>query len=353
MARQNLRGVIQAVSIQNTALGEYLTDGTDFKKFPGDQQAPVVPTRQNVEDNMVGDGRAYPKQSQPYIFDPRNMPYAGALNSTMGVRIFRDWLGGAVTPTQRAVQGTYDLAIAQKAPGVEPRMFNILRSNGGESFNHGDSYVQTIEISQSGAGEPRISGSIGNSGHFEKLSHAGIDTADIVAMASYLKAHGVKSRLTFTDGTNTYDWAGEKRLIDVTFTGNQNVIVENLPGDSFIDTANECYGSYAGSCYIDVQSAEIRAKVYMNEYFTDFDQWLANKKITSVSLVFKGCAKIGLTTDVWELEIKIPIAEFNLAGDTQGNFAAYNFTIRAIEGDPVTGNLVTGRVRQVGNTITV
>lgn len=348
MARFNLRDVVQAISIENTDQGVYLTgdDGAEFRKFPSEATPPVFPTRNNVEDNAVGDGRAYKKQSKPYYFNPISYPQGMALNTTMGVRIFRNWLGGAVTQTDNLVFLSTDHAIKQMAPGEVPMCCNILRSLGGESNLYGDVFVQTIEMSQSGAGEPRISASLQNSGHFEKIADTSIDLADVDDLAAYLKMHGTKTKLTFSDGVSSYDFAAEHRLIDVSFSGNQNVIVEPLPGDSFQNPDNECHGAFADSFFIDIQSAMIRAKVYMDEDFAQFDSWLPNRKLTSVKLTFSTCEIVGATTHHFEIEVEFPIAQFNLEPDQNSNFSAFSFNIEAIEGDPTTGCLVLGRVRR-------
>lgn len=347
MARQNLRNVVQALSIDPTALLTYLDDGAEFRQFPSDTTPPILPTRQKVPDNMVGDGRPYPKKGKPYRFDPRNIPVNGTLNSTVAVRLIRDALGGTVDDTVNTTPNlTTDSLIHMKDAGAVPRLSNLIRQLGGESLLHGDTFVQTLEISQSGDAEARISATLGNSGHFKKLSATSIDVADIEDMSAYLKMHGVKTKLTFSDGVTSYDFANEGRLLDVSFNYNQGVIVEGLMGDPFVDTSNECQGAYSKNVYIDVQSASIRAKVYMDENFTNFDSWVADRTITSVSLTFKTCEVI-VGTHLFEIEIKIPIAEFNLTPDTQGNFSAYGFEITAISGDPVTGDLVQARVRHL------
>ena len=349
MPRYNLRDVKQAISIANTATNEYLTSntGAGFKLFPSDANPAILPTRTPVEDNAVGDGKAYPKQSKPYYFNPNTYPYSMALNSTIAQRILRMWLGGTISNTVNAVPGTTDQTIQMKDPGAVPMVCNIVRSLGGEGFLFGDMFVQTIEISQSGSGEPRISAQWMNNGHFKKLADTTIVVANLVAMPSYYKYHGVKTTLIFSDGVSTYNFASDSRLIDVSFSGNQNVIVDQLPGDSFYDASNECYGAYAKNFFIDIQNAEIRVKVYMDASFAEFASWLPNRRLTSVTLLFKTCETIGSTTHVSEYEIKFPVGEFNLQGDAQGAFSAYTFSIRAIEGDPTTDSLVIGRVRRV------
>lgn len=352
MPRQNVRDVIQAISIENLAVNEYLTTGASpipgnqFRQFPSDANPPILPTRTPVEDNAVGDGRAYPKQGKPYYFNPANFPYAMALNSTMAQRILRMWLGGTIGTTTNAPQGTIDETIQMKNPGSAPMVCNLLRKLGGEAFLFGDMYVQTIEIAQQMAGEPRISAAFNNPGHFIKLADTTIDVDDIDGLDPYLKYHGAKTKLTFSDGVDSYDFASEGRLIDVSFSGNQNCVVDQLPGDGFYSAANECHGAVAKNFFIDLQSAEMRAKVYMDDTFAQFNSWLPNRKLTSVTLLFKSCETIGTSTHVSEIEVKFPIGEFNLEGDQQGNFSAYSFSIRAIEGDPSTGSLVIGRLRR-------
>lgn len=347
--RKNLRDVIQAISIENLAANTLLSsdDGGAFKIFPSDAIGPVLPTRNTVEDNAVGDGKAYPKQSKPYYFNPVNYPYSMALNSTMAQRIFRMWLGGTVGNTVNTVPGTTDQVIQMKDPGAVPMVCNLLRSLGGEGFLHGDCFVQTIEVSQTGSNEPRISSQFMNTGQFKKLADTSIVLSGIAALDVYYKYHGVKTTLIFSDGVDTYNFASEGRLCEVSFSGNQNVIVDQLPGDGFVDTSHECYGAYSKQFNIDVQDASMRVKVYMDDTFAQFSSWLPHRRLTSVTLLFKTCETIGSTTHVSEIEIKFPVGEFNLSGDTQGNFSAYGFNIKAIEGDPITNSLVIGRVRRV------
>lgn len=349
MPRQNLRDVLQAISIENLAVNEILDgdEGDQFRIFPSDAIGPVIPTRTPVEDNAVGDGKAYPKQSKPYYFNPINYPYAMALNSTMGQRLLRMWLGGTIGDTVNVVPGTTDQVIQMKAPGAAPMVANVVRKLGGEGFLFADVWPQTIEISQSMSGEPKISAQLMNAGQFKKLADTTIDTADFDTMDAYLKYHGAKTTLIFSDGVDTYNFASESRLIDVSFTGNQNVVVDQLPGDGFYDSSAQCNGAYSKTFFIDIQSAEMKVKVYMDDTFAQFASWLPNRKLTSVTLKFTSCELIGATTHQSEIEIKFPVAEFNLEGDTQGNFSAYSFSIKAIEGDASTGSLVIGRVRRV------
>lgn len=349
MPRFNVRDVIQAISIENTAVNEYLDgdDGAAFRQYPGDPIPAVLPTRTPVEDNAVGDGRAYPKQSKPYYFNVLNHPWGMALNSTMGHRVLRMFNGGTITDTPNVPLGITDQSIAMKNPGEAPMVCNLIRKLGGEAFLFGDCYVQTVEIQQQMAGEPRIQATFNNPGHHAALADTLIDLNDVEAMDTYLKYHGAKTSLTFTDGVDSFDFASEGRLIDVSCSLNQNCKTDQLPGDTFLDTANECYGAFAKNFFIDLQSAEMRCKVYMDSNFDEFTSWKANRKLTSVIMVFKSCEKIGVSTAVSEVEIKFPIAEFNLEGDQQDNFSAYSFSIRAIEGDPVTGSLALIRLRRV------
>lgn len=348
MARFNLRSVIQAISIENVAAGTYLTadTGTKFRVFPSDANPPILPGRTPVEDNAVGDGRAYPKQSKPYYYNGLNYPYAMALNSTMGVRLLRMWAGGAVTTTVNSAPATTDHLVEMLPAGSVPKCANVVRKLGGEAYLHGDMFVQTVEITQEGAGEPQIRAAFGNSGYSNELANTTIVTSNIATMATYLKFHGTKTKLTFTDGSTSYDYAADHRLCGVSFSGNQNVVVDQLPGDPFLNTAAECQGAYAGNFQIDVQTGQIKCKVYMDANFTEYAAWKANKKLTSVKLTFSSCEIVGATTHHFEIEIQIPVAEFNLDPDQQGNFSAYSFTIKAIEGDPTTGSLVKVRIRR-------
>lgn len=353
MARFNIRDITQAISTANTNVNQYLVgdDGALFTKFLSNAIPPVLPTRTPVEDNSVGDGRAYPKQGQPYYFNPINLPYSKALNSTLGQRVLRMWLGDTIANTVNAVPGTTDQVIQMKNPGEAPMVCNMLRKLGGEYFIFGDCYVQTLEISQQGSGEPQVSAVFNNPGHYFKVV-APFDVADVLPLATpELKYHGAKTSLTFTDGVTSFDYATDGRLIDVSFSGNQNCVVDQLPGDTFADPANECYGAVAKNFFIDVQSAEIRGKVYMDANFAEFASWALNKKLTSVVLKFSSCEIIGLTTHHSEIEIRMPVGEFNLEGDQQGNFSAYSFTIKGIEGDPGTGSLIIGYVRRVTGAI--
>lgn len=351
MARVNQRNVDNLISIENTTLGEYFVgdDGDQFRKFLQDAQGPIFSTRTTVPDNEVGDGSPYEKHSKPYYYDPINKPYSGALNNTIGIRILRMWMGGAATPTENAVPGTFDYAVVQLAPGACPMLCNQIRSNGGNSLLFGDVFTQTVEISQQGSGEPRLTSQFSNGGHSIDLADTTIDLADAEDALARLKMDGKRTTFTFSDGVDTYNFVSEKRLIDLSFSGNQNVIVEQLPGDSPLDAAAECQGGFTQNIYIDVQDAMMRAKVYMDGTFAQYLSWIKNRKLTSVTAKWSTCEIIGLTTHHGEIEVKFPIAEFTLTPDTQGNFDAYSMDIKAIEGDPVSGSLVLMRYRIVGD----
>lgn len=345
--RQNLRNVKQAMTILPTDLLEYSDDGAEFRQFPSNTTPPVTPTRQKTEDNMVGDGRPYPKKGKAYRFDPRNIPVQGALTDTISVRLIRMALGGTVDDTDNTTPNlTTDSLIHMKDAGDVPLIYNLARELGGESLLHGDVFLQALEIDQQGDAEPSVNATLANSGHFKKLSATAIDTADFEDLTAYKKMHGVKTRMTFSDGVTSYDFANEGKLQAVNFQYNQNVIVEGMMGDPFVNTSAECQGAYSQNVYIDVQNAMIRATVYMDENFSVFDSWVADRTLTSISLLFRTC-EIIVGTHLFEIELKIPIGEFNLTGTTQGNFAAYTFEIKAIEGDPTTGDLVQARIRHL------
>lgn len=349
MARVNQRKVINAVSIENTAIGEYLDDGALFRKFKQDATGPVFSTRTTVPDTEVGDGSAYDKHSQPYYYDPVTKQFSGALDNKMGIRILRMFQGGAATPTTNIAPGTKDYAVVQLAPGSAPMVCNQIRSNGGNSLLFGDVFQQSVEIQQQGAGQPRLTAQQSNGGYSVPIADTNIDTADVDDAQPRLKFDGKKTLFGFSDGVDTYNFTAEQRLIDVSFSGQQNVIVEQLPGDLPLDPDNECQGGYTKNIYIDVQSAMMRAKVYMKETFAEYLSWVKNRKLTSVTLRFSTCETIGATTHHGEIEIVFPVAEFTLTPDTQGNFEAYTMEIKAIEGDPVSGSLVLMRFRIVGD----
>lgn len=349
MGRINQRKVINAVSIENTSIGEYLDDGALFRKFKQEATPPVWATRTTVPDTEVGDGSAYDKHSTPYYYDPVTKQFSGALDNKYGIRVLRQWQGGAATPTTNTVPGTKDYAVVQLAPGSAPMVCNEIRGNGGSSILYGDVFRQTVEITQQGAGQPRLSCQSSNGGYVMPIADTSIDTADIEDADARLKFDGKKTTFTFSDGVDTYDFVSEKRLIDLSFSGNQNVIVEQLPGDSPLDATAECQGGYTQNIYIDVQSAMMKAKVYMKETFAEYLSWVKNRKLTSVTTKWSTCETIGSTTHKCEIEVKFPVAEFTLTPDTQGNFDAYTMDIKAIEGDPVSGSLVLMRFRIVGD----
>lgn len=341
MDKFNVRNVIQAITIAATALLEYEDDGANYEKFEGDATDPVIPTRTHTENNMVGDGKPFPKQSKPLEFDPRNIPYNGLLTTHMGIRILRMFQGGSIATTTNSLPATVDSLIHQKTSGETPLMANMLRKLGGEQLVHGDTFVQTVNITQSMKQQPRISSQLSNTGHLAKISTLGLDVADIEDIPDYLTFDGNRTRVTFTDGTNNYDLI----VLDVNFQGNQNVQVEGLPKDPYYDAAHPCYGSYAQNVMIGVQSANMTVKVYMDEDFDVFDAWLANKKLTNVKLLFQTCEIIGSTTHHGEIEIIFPIAEFTLSGGQNKDMSAFSFNIKAIEGDSVSGDLVQVRIR--------
>ena len=77
----NLRSIVQAISNGYTNIGEYVNDGEAFTKYESEASNPVLIGRNNVENNNVGDGRVFPKQSKPYEFTPRDIPIHGLLTS--------------------------------------------------------------------------------------------------------------------------------------------------------------------------------------------------------------------------------------------------------------------------------
>lgn len=347
MARYNVKNVIQGMTIAPTDLLEVSDDGAEFRAFPSNMSAPLQPTRQKTQDNMVGGGSPYQKKGKAFRFDPRDIVIQGALTDTISVRLIRDALGGTVSDTINTTPTlTTDSLIHMKDAGAVPILRNILRDKDGLPLLHADCFVESFTIDQQGDVEPTIDARIRNSGHFKKLSATAIDTADVETISPYKKMNAIKTKLTFSDGTTSYDFANEGRLLGVNFQYAQNVIVEGMIGDPFLDASNECQGAYSKNVYIDVQTAVVTASVYMDGGYDEFDAWLADKTITSLSLLFRTCEKI-VSTHLFEIELKIPIGEFNLASGVQGNFSKFDFTFTATDGDPTTGDLVQARIRHL------
>lgn len=347
MPRANVRNVIQAMSLETTDLLEVLDDGALFRKFPANISAPPVPTRQKTPDNMVGEGRPYPKKGKPMRFDPRDIAVQGALTNTVSVRLIRLALGGAVDETVNTTPNlTTDSLIHMLDAGSQPLLFNLLRDNDGLPMLHANCYVESFTIDQQGDAEPSFDARIRNNGHFKELPDTAIDDADIEPMTTYLKMHGVKTGLTFSDGALSYDFPSEGRLLGVNFQYNQNCIVEGMIGDPFVVPTNECVGAMSKNIYIDVQSAITRLTVYMDGGYDEFDAWLLDKSITSLSILFRTC-EIIVGTHLFEIEIKVPISEINLAGGLQGNFSTFTVELPAVDGDPTTGDLVQARIRHL------
>jgi hypothetical protein len=349
MGRHNQRDIVQAVSIENQALGTYLTgdDGAKFQQYPSNPSSPVIPTRTKIPDNSVGTGNPNERKGKAYYFDPIQMPYAMALNSTMAAKLARNLAGGTITTTTNTVPGTKDHLVECKHAGTAPMVMNVLQKNGGRNFLFGDVFVSQMNFTQQGSAEPQVSATLSNSGYHKKISDTSIDITDVVAIAAYLKYHGAKTKVTFSDGVDSYDLAGSHVQIDASCQLSQNVVVEQLPGDPFLSTT-ECQGAYAASVFIDSQSGNMTVKVYQGDTFPEFDSWLADRTLTSVKLMFASCEVIGATTHHAEFEIQFPKAEFTLAGDTNQNQDAFTWNIKAVEGDATTTSLYKFRIRQVG-----
>lgn len=418
MARQDLRFVKQAVSIDETAMNVFLDDGALFRRFMSESAQGVFPTKRYVEDNMVGDGRAAPKKSKSAGLNPLNRPVSGLLHTTSLIAIVRDALGGTIDNTNRTAQGTQDSLIHMKSPGSVPRMRNELYDLGGKKLVYPSMFVQTLEISQEGSAPPRFTATRNNTGGYKKIADTNIDTADVEERSDYLLFDGNQTRITMNIGGDSYDFGQTGRNINFTLTWNQNVLVENLIGDPYIDAGftmttggaaaaavsiplnaplpagafipsgkviiwsngqaatlsadanagdsaltvtalsgeitasatstyqgNQCRGAYSKNAHIQVQSGTLRLKNYADENFDEFEHWEQDAEITSISIIFKTCEQIGLSNDQFELELKIPVGEFSLTPDTQGEFDATGMEIRFIDGDPVTGDLMQARVR--------
>jgi hypothetical protein len=352
MARINNDSVVSAISIENTTVGEYLDDGALFRKIMGNSQNTLVPSRENIPDEMVGDGNYNPQQGKPSYYDPQAIPYAGLLHSTTSERLLRVWNGGVATPTENTTEGTFDYDIVQLEPGEPPMTINWIDLEGGAKWLFGDVFVQTFSIQQSGSAEPTFSAELSNGGHFAEIADTNIDVADIEDADSYKRFDGKRTTVSFVIGATTYNLVTEKRLIDLSVQGNQNVQVEQMIGDLPIDAANPCEGGYTQNIFIGrrtLGSVSVNLKAYLKDTFPEFTSWKPNTKVTSLTIVFSTCETIGATTHHEEIEIKIPVAQFNLRGDTNGDFRAYNIEFQAIDGDPVSKSLVLTRIRRVGD----
>lgn len=348
MALHNQRSAVRAISIANQSTFAILNDGALFRQYLANPAPLQFATRDRIADPRVGTGNPYDKKGAPNYYQPIGVPYGAPLNMGHAVRLLRMITGGAVTPTALVAPNTtvYDHVIAMKAAGAVPLMANVIGINGGNEFLTAGQYVQTFEITQTNGEEPQVSAQMQNNGHNVRVSDTLIDPADI---EDYLpsedqKFRGALTKVTFSDGVDSYDLAAEARQLSIAITLNQNVIVKPLAGDDPNDATAPCDGSIASLVFIDVQSANATVKVYMDDAFDEFEAWKLNRTLTSVKFIFKGCETIGTSASP-ELEIQFPKAEFELTPDSEDNFEAFTMQIKAIEGDTTTGALWIPRVR--------
>jgi hypothetical protein len=348
MALHNQRSAVRAISIANQSTFAVLADGALFRQYLANPAPLQFATRDRLADPRVGTGNPYDKKGAPNYFQPIGVPYSAPLNLGHAVRLLRMITGGAVTPTAMSAPNAavYNHVIAMKAAGAAPLMANIIGINGGNEFLTAGQYVQTYEITQTNGEEPQVSSQMQNNGHNVRVSDTPIDAADI---DDYLpsedkKFRGNLTKVTFSDGVDSYDLAAENRQLSISITLNQNVIVKPLAGDLPNDAAAACDGAIASLVFIDVQSANATVKVYMDDAFDEFNAWKLNRTLTSVKFTFTGCETIGVSTTP-QLEIEFPKAEFDLTPDSEDNFEAFTMQIKAIEGDATTGALWKVRVR--------
>lgn len=349
---RNTRDIIQALSVlpQADAGSLYVPrNSADYLRFLSNETPPQVPNPRRVRNNMVGNGRRFPKKAKNYYFDSRTFNYAGLLNDQISTILYARDLGGLITATPRT-GGVKDYAILQNVINSNPKLSSLVRYNGAEQMIQGDYAVNTIDITQEAEAQPTFGAGLVNTGHFIELPDA---VADVQAFVNgipnapeYKTFDGAYTSFTFSDGVNpVYDLPAEGRLLSLGINITQNIYVKALPGDKAIDPANRCKGAFARTILILTQTASMRIKAFMGADFKEFKAMLANNQLNSVTAKFVSCENYAGTTDTPEFEVKFPLASFEtIEGDTEDQFQAINMTITADE-DTVTGGLVTGRVR--------
>jgi hypothetical protein len=354
MSLHHQRSALRAISILNQSSFAVLDDGALFRQFLANPAPLQFATRDRIADPRVGTGNPYDKKGAPNYYQPVGVSYAAPLNLGHAVRMIRMITGGAVTPTALVAPNAavYDHVIAMKAAGAVPLLANVLGVNGGNEFLTAGQYSQTVEITQTNGEEPQISAQMQNNGHNIRVSDTSIDTADIEDYDPLedSKFRGNLTKVTFSDGVDSYDLAAEGRQLSIAITLNQNVIVKPLAGDDPNDAAAACEGAIASLVFIDVQSANATIKVFMDDAFDEFEAWKANRTLTSVKFIFTGCEVVGVSS-ANQIEIQFPKAEFELTPDSEDNFEAFTIQIKAIEGDTTTGALWIPRIRLEDDSI--
>jgi len=327
-------------------------DYSRFKAEPFD--APVPQPDLMGDGGEVGDGVGYEQNIWMYRWQPMNLTLNGKLNDVLFPKLFARVLGGTVVDAVVTASSSYDhtIPMATELELVQPKLSTII-TKGAPQFIWPDAFVRSLTISQEGDEHPRFSAELGNSGMHKAVADSSIVLGSVTALSTdYFtpRFHGAYTSFTYNDGS-AQDLTTARGLCNVSVRLTQPTNVVFLPGDSFLTSGDPTTGSYSATLQRTTQEADIiQFRVYADTPLAQWAKLKAGTVLTNVIVKFRG-KKIGVTTDNYEVEVKLTRGQFVVhAPTTQGEYEAFDVTIRALP-DSTTKRLAIGRVRNATATL--
>jgi hypothetical protein len=171
--RQHTKFVQAAISVApevaGTAPNTPYTLAAEFETIICDPVLPVIPEPELIDDSdQVGDGTEGPKDPRPGKTPSPQVTLGAKLSNVFPARLMKRFLGGTVVNSAPIVTGVYDHTVGMQArTSFVPQLTTVAMLLGGADPILSSMGVNTVDISQTGTDDPKISFGLMGSGHYK------------------------------------------------------------------------------------------------------------------------------------------------------------------------------------------
>lgn len=319
----------------------------DFIGMRLNQVAPWVPQAQTVDDaEMIGAGDEFADDVRLYNWLQQPQTLTGKLNTETAANWLLRALMGTVTDAVVTATKSWDHSVPMqtRAQGRTPKYTTLIMNLGGADIVAASMAVNSFQISQQGTNEPQFSVEVIGTGKFQRLRDITSPAIVVPLPATHHYFHGAAAVLVLNDGVvKNLSSLGRIRSWSVNLQNNL-VVGDRRPGDPFKTSGNVLTGSYVRSLLRGKRTAGVQIKLSLDENLSELD-WLTNNQ-TLTALSIKNVGQIiGTSTDSYEVDWKVPRFKLQtLVGDSEGDDATITLNFLPVR-DPVSGGLITARVR--------
>lgn len=335
-----------------SAVNTPYTLSADFLGMKANGVPPPVPGAESIDDSdMIMGGSEFADDVWLYNWLQNPYSFGGKLNTETAARWFLRALMGTITDAVVTATKSWDHSVVMqtRAQGRTPKYTTVVLQLGGANFLFCSMAVNSFSISQNGTAVPQFQCEVIGTGKYQKVSD--ISPALIIpAPVQHNYMHGAACVLTLNNGS-TVNLSTLGRIRSWSFGLQNNLVTgDRRPGDPFMTANDVTTGSYVRSLLRGKRSVSAQIKLSLDENLSEFD-WLKSGT-TITSLKVKNVGKIiGTSTDSFEFELTVPKSKIQvITGDSEGDDATITINFLPLR-DPVSGGLITGRVRNDAATM--